>query len=54
MRQQTVFHLSLPPDMLARAKVDPLLRRLLGFETYYGVIGVIDREVAESTASSAR
>lgn len=46
MRQQTVFHLSLPPEMLERARTDPLLRRLLGFDTYYGVIGVIDRRAA--------
>ena len=42
MRQQTAFHLSLPQDVLDRAQQSPLLRRLLGFETYYGVIGVID------------
>jgi len=46
MRQQTVFHLSLPPDVLAKAKETPLLRRLLGYDTYYGVIGVIDAEAA--------
>jgi hypothetical protein len=43
MRQQTAFHL-LPRDVLDRAQQSPLLRRLLGFETYYGVIGVIDRQ----------
>jgi ectoine hydroxylase-related dioxygenase (phytanoyl-CoA dioxygenase family) len=42
MRQQTVFHLSLPPAVLDEAKQSPLLRRLLGFDVYYGVIGVID------------
>jgi len=47
MRQQTVFHLSLPQDVLARAQQSPLLRRLLGFDVYYGVIGVIDPPVAE-------
>lgn len=46
MRQQTVFHLSLPADVLEQAKQSPLLSRLLGFDTYYGVIGVIDREAA--------
>jgi ectoine hydroxylase-related dioxygenase (phytanoyl-CoA dioxygenase family) len=46
MRQQTVFHLSLPRDVLERAKEAPLLRRLLGFEVYYGVIGVIDPPAA--------
>jgi ectoine hydroxylase-related dioxygenase (phytanoyl-CoA dioxygenase family) len=42
MRQQTVFHLSLPPAVLKHARETPLLRRLLGFDTYYGVIGIID------------
>jgi len=42
MRQQTVFHLSLPRDLLERAQQSPLLKRLLGFDVYYGVIGVID------------
>jgi ectoine hydroxylase-related dioxygenase (phytanoyl-CoA dioxygenase family) len=42
MRQQTAFQLSLPADLLRRAQESALVRRLLGFETYYGVIGVID------------
>lgn len=42
MRQQTVFFLSLKEDVIERAKQKPLLRRLLGFDTHYGVIGVID------------
>lgn len=46
MRQQTVFHLSMRPDVLEKAKASPLLRRLLGFEVYYGVIGVIDAKAA--------
>jgi ectoine hydroxylase-related dioxygenase (phytanoyl-CoA dioxygenase family) len=46
MRQQTVFHLSLPSDLLERAQQSPLLKRLLGFEVYYGVIGVIDPPAA--------
>jgi ectoine hydroxylase-related dioxygenase (phytanoyl-CoA dioxygenase family) len=48
MRQQTVFHLSLPRAVLDEAQKSPLLRRLLGFEVYYGVIGVIDRHAAEA------
>lgn len=46
MRQQTVFHLSLPKEVVDHARETPLLRRLLGFEVYYGVIGVIDPPAA--------
>jgi ectoine hydroxylase-related dioxygenase (phytanoyl-CoA dioxygenase family) len=52
MRQQTVFHLSLPQDVLERAQQSPLLRRLLGFDVYYGVIGVIDPPPGEPAISS--
>jgi ectoine hydroxylase-related dioxygenase (phytanoyl-CoA dioxygenase family) len=42
MRQQTCFYLSLPKPLLDRAQESPLLKRLLGYELYYNVIGVID------------
>jgi ectoine hydroxylase-related dioxygenase (phytanoyl-CoA dioxygenase family) len=42
MRQQTCFYLSLPRPLLERAQQSPLLKRLLGYQIYYNVIGVID------------